>query len=200
MLFDARMRLKGQGEIIQYTITILLGVIVMVGVSLIIFNLYDRSIRADIEKSLNQVAGQTVDRILKLYEVGKNSKIEPTGNASVLIATDDLRLPDTVSNKNYEIVVIIANPLWANILNVTINNQSVINIINSPSAKVIARSVNDPIISVERDIPNIEATVQGRGDPTNSKLSYYRYRLNGTIYDKIVFGDGTILIDISKIK
>jgi len=191
-------RPKGQAEVIQYTITILLGVIILIGATLIIFNLYDRSIRADIEKSLDQIAAQTSDRILKLYEVGKDSRIQPT-STSVLIVQDELRLPDAISNRKYEVVLITGNPIFSNIVNITINNRSVISVIKSSSAKVMARTVDDPIITVTRDLPNIEAFVQGIGDPTDNKLSYYRYPLNGTTFDRIILGSSEILIDFIKI-
>ena len=189
---------KGQSELIQYTMTILLGVIILISISLLIFTLYDQAVKTDIQKSMDGIAQQTADRILKLYEVGKNSRIQPA-NSSVLIAYDELRLPASVSNRNYEIILVTGNPVWSDILNVTINNASAINSIVASTAKVVVRTLNDPIISVEQNIPNIEAIVQGRGTRTNDKLSYYRYNVNGTTYDKIILGDAGIFVDIKVI-
>ena len=188
---------KGQAEIIQYTLTVLFSVLVLVSISLLIFNLYDNFIRADIEKSLNQIASQTADRILKLYEDGKGSRIQPV-NTSVLITEEELRLPDSISKRNYEILLVSANQIWSNLVNVTVANQTIPSIISSSAGKIIARTTQDPIISVERDIPNIEASIQGRGEVTNNKLRYYRYNVNGTTYDKIVLGDEEIFIDIKQ--
>jgi len=188
---------KGQAELVQYVLTILFGTIVLVSVSLLIFTLYDRFVRADIENSLDQIAAQTADRILKLYEVGKSSRVQPA-STSILIAEEELRLPEAVANRNYEIILISSNQVWSNIVNITVANQTVPNIISSSTAKVLARTVNEPIISVEHDIPNIEAVIQGRGERTNNKLRYYRYNVNGTTYDKIILGDIEIFIDINE--
>ena len=200
-LFDNRKRkqLKGQSELIQYTITILLSVIILISASLIIFTLYDSAVKADIRSSMQQIAAQTADRILKLYEVGKSSRIQPA-NTSVLIAQDSLRLPATISDRKYEIDLIPSSLIWSNIINTTVNNQSALTIINSPSAKVVVKTLSDPIISISYNLPNIDVTVQGKGDPTNSKLYYYRYNVNSTTFDKIIFGDQSILIDIQSIQ
>jgi len=189
---------KGQANLIEHVLTISFSLIILISVSTIIYNFYSTSINVDVEKGLRELSIQTVDNIIRLYKNAKGSSSQPSNSTSVLISQLDLSLPSQVSGRNYEIYLVGANNIWINIINFTVSNQNVTSVIKTPMAKVIARTTQNPIISIEYDIPNVDVGVQGRSaNGINSKISYYRYNYNGTVYDKIVLGQSDVLIDIT---
>jgi len=191
---------KAQAQLIGYLLTILLGVIVVVSIIAILFYFYDISLRNEIRQGLKQIAVQISDSIVRLFEVAKASKAVPSNYSSVLISQISLNLPASISNRNYEIVLIAANPIWQTIQNFTIDSQNVSFVEITSGAKIIAKTTQDPIESIEYDVPNINVGLQGKSENgRNSKLSYYRYNINGTVYDKIVLGEADILINIENI-
>jgi hypothetical protein len=130
----------------------------------------------------------------------KDSKAEPSNSSSVLIGETDLKLPAQVSGKNYEIYLVSSNIVWTNIINFTINNQNISTLTRPAKAKVLARTTQDPFVTSEKDIPNVDISVQGKStNGDNTKLRYYRYNFNGTVYDKIVLGSSNILVDVTNI-
>ena len=190
--------MKGQANLIEHVLTISFSLIILISVSTIIYNFYSTSINVDVEKGLRELSIQTVDNIIRLYKNAKGSSSQPSNSTSVLISQLDLSLPSQVSGRNYEIYLVGANNIWINIINFTVSNQNVTSVIKTPMAKVIARTTQNPIISIEYDIPNVDVGVQGRSaNGINSKISYYRYNYNGTVYDKIVLGQSDVLIDIT---
>ena len=191
---------KGQAKLIEYVLTISFSVIILIGVTTMIYSFYITAIRTDAEKSLQELSIQVADNILKLYKNAKDSKAQPANSSSILIGEIDLSLPSHVSRRNYEIVLISSNPIWANIINFTVDGQNVSSIIKTSGAKIVARTTQTPFVTVEYDVPNIDVGVQGRSvNGADSKLSCYRYNFNGTVYDKIVLGSSDILVDITSI-
>jgi hypothetical protein len=64
--------------------------------------------------------------------------------------------------------------------------------------RIIAETTQDPIVSVEYDVPSIDADLQGRTlDPQNATMRYYRYNPNGTITDVIVLGESSLIGQIT---
>ncbi|MDI6798501.1 MAG: hypothetical protein QMD12_00680 [Candidatus Aenigmarchaeota archaeon] len=189
---------KAQAPLIQYLLTILLGIIVVVSVIAILFTLHAGFLRNEIRQGLRQIATQTSDSIVKLFETAKNSKTMPSNYSSVLISEVDLNLPARVSNRNYEIFLVASSPIWQTVENLTVDGQSISTIEINPGVKIIARTTQEPIESIEHDILNIGIGVQGRSE-NGGKLRYYRYNINGTIHDKIILGEADILIDIESV-
>lgn len=190
--------MKGQAKFIEYILTILLGVIFLVIISSLIYVFYITSLKQEIRENLKQLALQVSNNILRAYETTQSSKAEPSNFTSILLSEMDLNLPTSVSRRNYEIFLISANPVWSTI-NFTIDNQSISTIVETPGAKIVAQTTQDPIVVVEHSLPNIDASVQGKSENGKGKLSYYRYNLNGSIYDTVVLGEAEILIAITSI-
>lgn len=192
--------MKGQSQFVSYTITILLSLIVVVAVSGIIYTFYNNSLNQDAQKSLNEATLIISNGILKIYQQGKQSTSSPANSTSILIASLNLNLPSKISNKNYEIDLLRINPIFTSIVNFTISGTNVTPSIQSSGAKIIAKTTEKPTISVSKDIPNIDANVQGSVvDGRNATLKYYRYNFNGAISDKIILGEQGIIIDITQI-
>jgi hypothetical protein len=109
-------------------------------------------------------------------------------------------LPSHISRRNYEIFLVSGSQIWVNVINLTVESQNISSSIKTSGAKIVAKTTQDPFVTVEYDIPNIDVGVQGRSaNGVDSKLSYYRYNFNGTVYDKIVLGSSDILIDITNV-
>jgi hypothetical protein len=94
--------------------------------------------------------------------------------------------------------LVSSNPIWVNVKNFTVDGQNVSTTIKTSGAKVVAKTTQDPFVTVEYDIPNIDISMQGRSaNGVESKLRYYRYNLDNIIYDKITLGSSDILIEIT---
>lgn len=191
---------KGQANLIEYVLTILFSVVILVSITFLVYSFYSNAIRADVEKELTELSIQIDDSIVKLYKGAKDSKAQPSNSSSILISDTDLNLPNQVSRRNYEIFLVSSNPIWANIINFTVGNRTISNVMKTSGAKIVARTTQNPYVTVEYDIPNIDVSVQGKSvNGDESKLRYYRYNFNGTVYDKIVLGSSDILVDITNI-
>jgi hypothetical protein len=191
---------KGQAEIIGNILAVLFGVIILAAISTVAYNLYTRQLEDEITNNLKQMGVEVSNNILRLYDRGKNSKYSPGANESVRLAEIDLKLPSQVSGRNYEVILIEANPIWVQISNLTIGGASPPSVITVPGAKVVLRTTQSPKVTVEHEIPNIDVPIQGKSvNGLNSTLAYYRYNSTGGIKDKIVLGDFDIIIDIESV-
>lgn len=192
---------KGQAELTENVFAIIFGVIILAAISVLAYNLYMNQLRNEIENNLEQLGTEVSNNILKLYETGRNSKYSPDSNMSARLANVDLNLPSQVSGRNYEIVLMEANPVWVQISNITIGGWVPTSVVTLPRAKVILRTIQSPIVTVEHEIPNIDANVQGNSENgLNSTLVYYRYDLNGIKRDTIVLGGYDIIINIESVR
>lgn len=192
--------MKGQARFVEYILVVLFGSLVVVSISTLIYVFYISTLRNEIRENLNQLTLQVSNEIGKAYEIAKSSKAQPSNYTSILLGKVELNLPASVSRRNYEIILVNVNPVWISITNVTINNQNISFIEKTSGAKVIAKTTQDPIVTVEQGIPNIDVGVYGKSENGNDdRLSYYRYNINGTIYDGIVLGKSDILVGISSI-
>ncbi|MEM5879510.1 MAG: hypothetical protein QXU74_03400 [Candidatus Aenigmatarchaeota archaeon] len=192
---------KGQAEIAENVFAILFGIIILAAISVVAYNLYTDQLKSEIENNLNQIGTGISNNILKLYESGRNSKFSPGVNDIAKLGEIDLKLPAQVSGRNYEVILVMANPIWIQISNISIEGKPpAAQVITSPGVKIILRTTQSPIVEVEREVPNVDVFVQGRSENgLNSTLRYYRYNLNGTLKDSIVMGSQDIIIDINKV-
>jgi len=191
---------KGQAKLIGYVITILLTVIILTSITMLMYVFYNNTVKTEIEQSLRQLAIQTSDSIVRIYERVKDVSAQPGNYTTTLLHESELNFPTAVSNKNYEIILVTANPIWSNIKNITIGNTSITPVLKTSGAKVIAQTTQDPIVSVEIDIPNINVVVEGRSENgRGGKLKYYRHNINGTIYDIITLGEPGIIVSITNV-
>jgi len=192
---------KGQAEIVENIFIVFFGIIILAAISIIAYNFYMNQLKSEIENNLKQLGVDILNNILKLYESGKNSKYSPKLNETAKLAEVDLNLPSRVSGRNYEAFLIVANPIWVQISNLTIGNvPPAASVITSPGTKIILRTTQSPEVTVEQEVPNVDVLVQGKiENGLNSKLSYFRCNFNNTIKDYIVLGKQDIIININKV-
>lgn len=191
---------KGQTELFEYILTFLFGLIILAAVSTIIYSLYSNALSQDMTNSMNEVSLEVSDAILKLYQQGQQSTASPANSTSILIATLNLNLPSKISNRNYEVDLFPITPLFGVFTNITLSGRNFTYVIQTSGAKIVVQSTENPKIAVTKDLPNINLNIQGTiTDGVNATLNYYRYNINGTVYDKIVLGGQPIIIDINKI-
>lgn len=190
---------KGQSNLIEYVLTILFSVIILIAISAITYSFYNSVVKQDVSRSLNEINLQIAGAISKIYQQGKASISSPSNSTSILLASVNLNLPTKISGRNYEIDLLPMNPIFATISNVTSQGMNVTILIQSSGARIVAKTTDDPKIVVSKDITNIDVNMQGSVvNGRNSTLKYYRYNFNGTIYDKIVLGGQGIIIDITQ--
>lgn len=191
---------KAQARFIEYVLTILFSVLVVISISALVYTFYRASIEREVKGELKQLAIQTSDAVIKLYDTSKASKVLPSNYSSMMISEVKLNLPERVAKRNYEMLLISANPIWTSVSEITIDGQNVSSVKRTPGAKIVARTTQDPVVEIEYDMPNIDVAVQGRSENgANDVLKYFRYNYNTTIYDTVILGEPEILIRITSI-
>lgn len=191
---------KGQSQIIEYFFTVLFSFVLLASIVLIAYTFYTNTIKTQVQGSLRQVAVQVSDSVSRVYQAAKDIKNSPTNSTSLLLYKLDLSLPNQVSKRNYEVLLVSSNPLFSTVTNITVDNKSIATLVIGSGAKVIARTVQDPIQTVELDIPNVDVQVQGRIlNGVNGTLKYFRYNLNGTQVDTVVIGPSDLIINPSTV-
>lgn len=192
--------MKGQSAILEYVLSVILGVLVFMSVVALFLGFYNNLIENEIRDELKQVVFQTSDSVLRLYDAGKSSKAAPTNNTVLLISELDLNLPVKVAKRNYEMTLQPTPTTSSVVSTITVGNRNVSFVRKISGAKLVARTTEDPIVKVEYGLPNLDASVQGsifaRG---NATLRFYRYNSNSTIYDTIVLGDSYIIIRVTSV-
>jgi hypothetical protein len=178
--------MKGQAEIVEHVLTVLLGVILMIIVTAIVYNFYTSSLKNDITESLRQIDLQVSENMVKMYGSSHESDYAPPNGTSYKLNEVNLGLPTDISKRNYE-VRLVSSAQW-NISNFTSPNHFAF-LENASSPKVIARTTQDPVIEVSLSVPDMDVVLQGRAANGKSPLlSYNRYNINGTVFDSIVLG------------
>jgi hypothetical protein len=195
------MRKKAQANLIQYVLTILFSVIVLVSVSSLFYTFYINSLKNEVREALTQLAVQTSDSIVTIYNDAKSTKYTPSNYTTILIREVDMKYPSAISNRNYEIFLVSASQVWASINILPIGGKNITMVPKTSGIKVIAKTTQDPKITVEYNVPNVDVGVMGTcKNGINSNLKYYRYNINGTTYDIIVLSEAGILARISGVR
>jgi hypothetical protein len=187
---------KAQAQFIRYTLIIFFSIIVLIGISALVYTFYRRSLEKEIRAELKQLVLQTSDSLIKLYDTASDSKVRPENYSSSLLGETNLNLPGQVGGRSYDIILVSPNPIWTSVTNFTIDGETISSVVATPGAKVLAKT-KDPLVEIEHEIPNIDAAVQGRSENgKNSTLRYYRHNVNNTLYDTIILGESEIIIKI----
>jgi hypothetical protein len=150
---------------------------------------------------LKQVAVQTTNGIISLYEKSKNTDATPKNSSSIIISEIDLNYPNKISGKNFEVEFLSSPGIWNQIINITIDdvNRAVKKETNS-GTKIVVKTTQNPVIIYEHSIPNIPIILQGEfrsGD--NDTLKLVRYNYNGDLIDSILLGESNIIIGLTSI-
>ena len=191
---------KGISPLISYILTILFSILFLGSIAALVFTFYQISLRNVLREGLRQVAVQTSDGVIRLYENSRVINTRPSNFTSLILGQIELELPAEISKRNYEVLLVSSNPLWSQLTNLTIGNSPIASITSAGGAKIIARSTQDPLVSVELDVPNFEPIVQGRSqNGIMATLKYFRYNLNGTTIDAIILGQSDIITKIDKV-
>lgn len=191
-------RMKGLSPLLSYVFAVLLAVIVIAGVSVLAYNFYRTLLQDEIKRELTQSAAQTSAKITEIYSISKQSKASPANSTGILLASNQLNLPDKVSTRSYAITLLSANQVASQITNATLDGLNTSLIKTPQTGKIIAQTTEDPFVTVEYDIPSIDVDVQGKSlNPRNATLRYYRYNPNGTVIDSILMGDYSLLGQVS---
>jgi hypothetical protein len=193
--------MKGVSNFITYSITILLGFLILTSFSLLIYGYYDQVSKSNIEVSLKQVCIQTLTGIIDLYNKGKNSDVIPENSSSIVLSEIELNYPDKISNKNFEIELVMSPGIWNTISNLTDNEESVeVRKEISSGSKIIARTTQRPFVEYVYDIPNIPLYLQGKfRSGENDILRLIRYNYNGQIQETVILGESEIIVGINSI-
>ena len=193
--------MKGQSRFVSYMLTVLFSILVLTSISALVYTVYRAALEREIRAELAQIATQTKDNLIKIYDSGKNSRIQPTNYTSALISEIDLNLPDSVAKLNYEVDLISASSLYSYLTAATIGGVNISGIKDASAAKVIAKTTQDPIVALEFDLPNLDINIQGKiRNGLNDVLRYYRHNQNSTIYDTVILGQSDIIIRVTDIR
>lgn len=194
--------MKGSSKFITYAITIMLSFAIFIFFSSLIYYYYDQIIRANIKAGLKQIDIQTANAITKLYGIGKESNVSPENSSSVVIWEEDLNYPGDVGGKNFEVELISSPGIWNLVTNLTIEGKNVtIKKETSSGSKIIAKTTQRPLESYEYDAPNIPIIIQGKfRSGENDALRLVRYNYNGTVEDRIILGESSIIVGITSIR
>ncbi len=194
--------MKGVSKFIGYTFIILFGFAMLAFFTTMIYRYYDNVLKANISAGLRQIAIETTAQITKVYEMGKNTEFNPANSSTLVIADINLKYPEKISGKNYEILLVSSPGIWTQLKSFQIDNVTVTpkrEIISG--SKVLVRTTQKPVVSDELHIPNIPISIQGGyRSGENATLKYVRYNYNGSINDTIVLGESSIILGITKVQ
>ena len=194
--------MKGISKFVDYSFILLSSFIVMTLFTMLIYGYYNHELKTNIEVSLKQIAAQTSESILDLYNRAKESDANPKNSSSVILSSIDLKYPNQISGKNFEVELISSPGIWNQITNITVNSDNATIVKETSSgAKIIVKTKQRPVVSYEYNVPNVPIRLQGKyASGGNDTLSLVRYNYNGTVEDVIVLGNSTIIIGITSIK
>jgi hypothetical protein len=193
--------MKGVSRFVTYSFTVLLGFIVLIVFSSLIYGYYDQVLKSNIKAGLKQITIQTLFGIIKLHDLGLDAHAYPKNSSSIVISSISLNYPDKVSGKDFEIELISSPGVWNLITNMTIDGKDVIvKKVTSSGSKIIAKTTQSPFVIYEYEVPNIPVILQGKFvSRENDSLSLVRYNYNGFIEDRIILGEENIIIGVMNV-
>jgi len=193
--------MKGASEFISYTFIILLSFVALTMFVTLIYGYYNHIIRTNIQVGLKQIATQTADNILYLYDQGKGLDAAPVNSTSITLSSVDLNYPIQVVDRNFEVELVSTPEIWNVITNFTIGGvNATIRKESTSGAKIITKTTQKPILSYEHAVPNVPIILQGKyRSGGNDTLMLVRYNYNGTLEDVIILGNSSIIIGITSI-
>lgn len=191
---------KGASRLLSYLFAIFLGIFVIVAVVSLLYNFYASTLDSEIHEDLNQLTLQLSGQVVRLYEVYQYSQSNPSNYSSALIGQVDLNLPTDISSRSYRIYFVSASPLWSTVTNLSTSGQNISAVEENPGAKIVAETTQDPIIRVERAMPNLDVALQGMTfNGQHDNLYYYRHNIDNALYDTIILGNNTMLITVDTV-
>jgi len=168
---------------------------------MLIYGYYNRVLETNIQVSLKQIAVQTADSVLYLYDQAKESDANPGNSTSITLSSIDLNYPNQVADRNFEVELVSSSGIWSVITDLTVDNMNAtIRKESTSGAKVIAKTVQKPLVSYEHDVVNVPIKLQGKyRSGGNDTLMLVRYNYNDTLEDIITLGNPGVIIGITSI-
>jgi len=193
--------MKGISRFVTYSLIILSSFVVMAFFTTLTYSYYNQVLKTNIQVSLKQVAAQTADSIIYLYDQAKESGASPVNSTSITLSSIDLNYPDQVVDRNFEVELVSSPGIWSVVTNLTIQGvNATIKKESTSGAKIIAKTVQSPVVSYEYDVANIPIKLQGKcSSGGNDTLRLVRYNYNGSIEDVVILGNSSIIIGITSI-
>lgn len=193
-------KMKGSSPLIGHGLSVLLAVVVISGVSILMFNFFNTLQQDQIKRDLTQVAAQVSSEITDLHSIAQSSKVSPSTSSAVLVADSSLKLPEKVAGKSYRVTLVSAGQISVFIDNVTLDGGETESENMPENGKILVSTTEEPRIEVVYDVPSIDADMQGTsGNPSNVTMRYYRYNPNGTILDAILLGDQALIAQVTSV-
>ncbi len=194
--------MRGVSNFVSYTFTILFGFTMLILFTSLIYSFYDQIQKTSITASLKQIAIQTTDSIIKLYELSKEFKTNPANSTSIIISNISLNYPKKIGGKGYEVELLSSPGIWNSITNFIISGANATIIKESvSSSKIVVKTIQKPVLTYEHDLPNTPIILQGKyRSGENDNLKLVRYNYNGIVEDRIILGQSDIIIGINIIR
>ncbi|MEM5790825.1 MAG: hypothetical protein QXP77_02150 [Candidatus Aenigmatarchaeota archaeon] len=192
---------KSQVSFLDFLLATLLSIAVLISIYSISTAVYRRWLIDQLKADLKFASLRISNEIIKAYGVAREVSYLPENFSAFLIYEKDLELPDCLKGRNYEIYLTSANQIWISITNISSEGKKIGANINTGGIKLIARTIQDPEVSVEINLPNIDVITEGKIESgRNYNLKYYRANLNGEIFEFALIGNYNILAKITNIR
>lgn len=194
--------MKGLSKFVEYTFIIMFGFVLLSILTSMIYHYYNKNLETNINVGLKQIALQTSDGILKLYQIGEDVHAEPTNGTATIITSIDMNYPNHIGGKNYEVILVSSLGIWTQVTDLTIDSEDIdIRKEEFSGAKIIVRTTQNPYLSYEHSLPNIPVAVQGKyTSGMNDTLTYVRYNYLSTEYNAIILGEFDFVVDITVLR
>lgn len=181
---NIRAEQKGISVIVSHAAFLAVGVMALIIISAMIWNVYDSIVKEEIRKDLTKVSQAMGGEIVKLYSL-KDSSARPSANTSVLLGESSLNLQQKAGGRQYSIELFQSSQIQ--ITNINGGNAT-------KYATWIRAYTSGPPVQVNYTIYNIESRVQGSGfGDRPMTLKYFRLNSNGTLEDRIVLNDALVI-------
>ena len=191
--------MKGVSKFVEFVITIALSVLILTILGSLLISYYSTTLKENLRRELKDVALLISNSILRLYESSKNSEVFPKPNQSILLSSLKLELPERVSNRRYEVLIVSKTGVWGILESLKVDNQSLITIHEPGKVLILARTLEDPKVEVKVEVPNLDAYLQGKTQGGETYLYYYRHNFNSTLYDRILLGQQDFWVQIEEV-
>ena len=155
--------MKGVSSFIKYSLTVLIGFLILTFFVALINNYYKQVSESNLKEGLKEVALQTANAITQLYDVAKKTNARPENSSSITISSMNLNYPDNINGKSFEVDLVSSPGIWNLVMNITINgkNVTIMKETNSGS-KVIVKTIQKPFVEYEYELPNLPLILEGK--------------------------------------
>lgn len=175
---------KGISILVSHAAFLAIGVMALLIISAMVWNVYDSVIKEEIRKDLAKVSQTMAGEIVKLYSL-KDSPAAPAANTSLLLGESSLILQQKAGGRPYTIEFAQSDQIL--IANVSEGNAT------KYATQIIAKTA-DPLVQVNYTLYNIDSRAQGFGFGDKPMvLKYFRLNSNGTVEDRIVLNDALVI-------